>query len=108
MYLPAFGSNGRIDLIYERDGAPVRVQCKTACRIGAAIRFWTTSNTANSPVDYAGQIDEFGIFAPTTGLVYMVPAGEVPDRACFLRLEPPRNGQRVKVRWASDYVLGPP
>ncbi len=106
VYLPAFGSSGRIDLLYERGGPVVRVQVKTACRIGDALRFWTTSNTGNSPMTYAGQIDEFGVYSPDTGLVYILPAAGLPSRGCFLRLGPTRNGQRSGVRWAAEYVLG--
>lgn len=107
VYLPAFGSHGRIDLVYERDCGVVRVQMKTASLIGDTLRFWTTSNTANSPVTYAGQIDEFGVYSPDTGLVYIVPADGLPSGGCFLRLGPTRNGQRSGIRWASEYVLSP-
>lgn len=108
VYLPAFGNNGRIDLIYVRTGAAVRVQCKSACRIGDSLRFWTCSNTANNPAPYIGEVDEFGVYSPDTGVVYVVPADGLPSRACFLRLAPTRNGQRVGVRWARDFELGPP
>lgn len=108
VYLPAFGANGRIDLIDERGGAPVRAQCKSACLIRGALRFWTTSNTGNTPASYAGQIDEFGVYSADTGLVYIVPESGLPARGCFLRLDPPANGQRTGVRWADQFVLGPP
>ncbi len=108
VYLPAFGSNGRVDLIAERSGELVRVQCKTACQVGGSLRFWTTSNTGNQPVPYVGEVDVFGVYAPSTDLVYVVPASDVPTRACFLRVEETTNRQRARVRWAVDYELGPP
>lgn len=108
VYPPAFGSNARIDLIYVRKGTPVRVQCKSACRIGDSLRFWTCSNTANFPLPYAGDVDEFGVYSADTDLVYLVPIEGLPSRACFLRLAPTRNGQAAGVRWAADFELGKP
>ena len=108
VFLPAFGSNGRVDLVYERAGQLRRVQCKTACRIGDSLRFWTCSNTQNVATTYVGEVDEFAAYSPDTDLVYVVPIEHLPSRACFLRLAPTRNGQRAGVRWAQDYVLGPP
>ena len=108
VYLPAFGSYGRVDLVYELDGRLVRVQCKTACRIGETLRFWTCSNTGNTPISYSGQVDEFGVYSPDTEMVYLVPAVDLPTRACSLRLAPTRNGQQSGVRWAKDFELGPP
>ena len=108
VFAPVFGGNGRIDLVYERRGALVRVQCKTACQIGGALRFWTCSNTGNLPQPYYDEVDEFAVYSPDTGLVYLIPAADTPSRACFLRLQPTRNGQRSGVRWAADFELGPP
>ena len=108
VYLPAFSSNGRIDLIDVNDTPPVRVQCKTACLIGDTLRFWTCSNTANIPVPYNGEINDFGVYSPDTNMVYVVPVGGLPSRACFLRLAPTRNIQQSGVRWARDYELCAP
>jgi PD-(D/E)XK endonuclease len=60
------------------------------------------------PRDYSGEIDAFGVYSPTRNLVYLVPALGLPARYCSLRLTPARNGQRKRVWWADDYVLGPP
>ncbi len=81
VYLPAFGVNGRIDLVYEPGAQLVRVQCKTAHPVGNTLRFSTCSNTRNVPVGYAGQVDEFGVFSPDTNLVYIVPVAAAPSAA---------------------------
>jgi hypothetical protein len=40
--------------------------------------------------------------------VYLVPIGDVTTQAgCYLRVEPPRNNQRKRIRWASDYEVKP-
>jgi hypothetical protein len=108
VYLPAFGANGRVDLIYVRDAATTPVQCNTANRIGNALRFWTSSNTDNTPAQYSGEIDVFCVYSPDTNLVDVVPIDGLPSRACFHRLAPTRNGQAAGVRWAHRYELGPP
>ena len=48
------------------------------------------------------------MFAPETGLVYLVPATGIPVRGCSLRLDPSRNGQSSGIRWAADHLIGPP
>lgn len=108
VFLPAFGANSRVDLIYEDDGSLVRVQCKTSRVVGDVIVFRTCSNTDNLPRAYAGEVDVFGVYSPTTDLVYLVPAAGLPTRYCSLRLTRARNGQRKRVWWAGDYLLGPP
>jgi len=108
VYLPAFTVNGRVDLIYFDAGRVVRMQCKNARRVRDVLYFKTCSNTANVPRDYIGEIDEFGVYSPDTGLVYVVPAAGMPGRACSLRLSATLNGQAAGVRWARDYELGPP
>ncbi len=108
VYLPAFGGHGRVDLVYLRPEQCVRVQCKTARFINGTIYFRTCSNTANQPRGYDGEVDQFGVFSPDIGLVYLVPAVALPTRACTLRLAPTTNGQSAGVRWARDFELGPP
>ncbi len=108
MFLPAFGVNSRIDLIYDDAGRLVRVQCKTSRIIGGVLGFRTCSNTRNLPRDYGGQIDVFGVYSPDLNLVYLVPAADLPMRFCSLRLAPTRNGQNKGVWWAENYLLGPP
>lgn len=108
MFLPAFAAHDRIDLIYMDAARVVRVQCKTSRLVGEVLLFRTCSNTANRPRAYDGEVDAFGVYSPTTGLVYLVPAEGLPRRVCHLRLAPARNGQTRGLRWADDYLLGPP
>jgi hypothetical protein len=39
--------------------------------------------------------------------VYLVPIGDVPERAANLRVVLPLNGQTHGIRWAKDYVIWP-
>ena len=108
VYLPAFGADGRVDLVYLDGLRTIRVQCKTARRAESVITFATCSNTAHHRRCYDSEIDEFGVYSPDTGLAYLVPFEDVPTRDCTLRLSPTRNGQAAGIRWARDYELGPP
>jgi hypothetical protein len=108
VFLPAFGAHSRIDLVYQEDRGLLRVQCKTARFATDTLSFRTCSNTANRERDYVGEIDVFGVYSEELRNVYLVPVTDTPGRRCFLRLGPPRNGQRRGVRWAKDYLLGPP
>src|SRR4051794_9022661 len=49
VFLPIFGANTRIDLVYADDGGLVRVQCKTSRVVGDVLVFRTCSNTKNVP-----------------------------------------------------------
>jgi hypothetical protein len=108
VYLPAFGGHSRVDLVYDDGARLVRVQCKNGRLAKGALSFATCSYTANRPKTYVGEVDEFGVYAPALDRVYLVPAVDLPTRLASLRLTAAKNGQQEGVRWASDYVLGPP
>jgi PD-(D/E)XK endonuclease len=108
VYLPVFGVNTRIDLVYTDDQRLVRVQCKTSRVVGQVLVFATCSSTNKQRRDYTGQVDMLGVYSPALNLVYLVPIRELPSRGGSLRLAPTRNGQRKRIMWADDYLLGPP
>jgi hypothetical protein len=84
------------------------LQCKTGRSVPGAVSFRTCSNTGNVPIDYRDDIDAFAVYAPGTNAVYVVPVARTGVRGCRLRLEPTRNNQATGVRWAADYLIGPP
>ena len=108
VFTPLFAPHSRVDLIVIGPRGVLRVQCKTSRPARGALYFRTCSNTANVPVDYLEQIDAFGVYSPDLHRVYLVPINDLPVRGGTLRLEPARNGQQVGVRWAKDYLVGPP
>jgi hypothetical protein len=55
---------------------------------------------------YKDEIDLFGVYCPGTEKVYLVPVEDVPCGEACLRLIPPRNHQKSKIRWAKDYEIG--
>ena len=112
LYVP-FGENTRCDLIIEHTGGLLRVQCKTGRLRDGTVRFAVCSVYAHHPNPkirfrtYDGEIDAFGVFCPETQRVYLVPIDAAQtNRACWLRVDPPKNNQLKRVRWARDYEIG--
>lgn len=85
VFLPVFGVNSRIDLVYGDEEALVRVQCKTSRVVGRVLLFRTCSTTNKQRRDYTDQVDEFGIYSPALNLVYLVPTRELPRTGGTLR-----------------------
>ena len=112
IYVP-FGENTRIDLILEDGNRLIRIQCKTGRLRSGAVRFSMCSNYAHhrNPAqaqrDYLGEVDAFAVYCPQTSGVYLIPIGSIPLRRLgTLRIEPARNNQRRKIRYAADYEVG--
>jgi hypothetical protein len=107
-----FGENTRYDLVVD-DGCDLkRIQCKTGRLYDGAVVFNTCSYYAHHPNpkaksrDYIGQIDAFAVYCLATSGVYLVPIEAVPNRRRgALRVAPPRNNQRRRVRLAADYEI---
>jgi len=106
----------RYDLVFEEKGTFSRVQCKTGQIFRGAVYFRPQSLRAakqetgwsRTPAGYQGEIDYFGIYCPDNGKVYLVPIAEANTRGtCFLRIDPPKNNQRKRIRWAGDYEVKP-
>ena len=111
IYIP-FGENTRIDLILERGPSLRRVQCKTGRYRDGAVEFATCSSYAHHPHpkiakrDYVGEIDDFAVFCPDLGAVYLIPIEDLPTRtSATLRVGPPRNNQLNGVRFARAYEI---
>lgn len=97
----------RYDLAIDSGTSILRVQVKTGHIRNGAVIYKTAScspGTGYQRRPYtADEIDLFAVYCPQTGGVYLVPIAEAGGGG--LRLQPPRNNQRVRVRMASDYLL---
>jgi PD-(D/E)XK endonuclease len=107
------GENMRYDLVIDDGQYLLRVQCKTGRLRNGAIQFKTCSsyahhsNPASRARDYLGQIDCFAVYCPETNGVYLIGIDDIPLRwNGSLRVDPPRNGQRKRIRAAADYYVG--
>jgi PD-(D/E)XK endonuclease len=56
---------------------------------------------------YHGEIDAFAVYCPDTAGVYLIPIAHLPvEREGRLRMDPPKNNQFDRVRFAADYEVG--
>jgi ArsR family transcriptional regulator, arsenate/arsenite/antimonite-responsive transcriptional repressor len=100
-----FGS-ARYDIGYEDAGRLVRVQVKCGWIRDGALGFYTHKRDRGRVRDYRNDADYFGIYCHERAEVYMIPVRDVPTRVATLRLDPPKNGQSKKIRWAEPYRVG--
>jgi PD-(D/E)XK nuclease superfamily protein len=113
-----FGEDWDYDLIIERKGRLERVQVKYATAIDGVIpvrclsHSLTNGKVKRTKAYTPSMIDWIAVFSPTTERCYYVQASElgVDGRSNIsLRLRPPRNAQRIGIRFADDYLdLGAP
>ena len=57
------------------------------------------------PLPYLGLADLFGVYFASNESVYLVPVADMAPTAGRLRLDLPRNNQRRRIRFASDYEV---
>jgi hypothetical protein len=112
--LVPFGENTRYDLVIDDGARLARVQCKTGRLRNGGVLFSACSSYAHHPNprmvtrSYLGQIDYFAVYCPDNGSSYLIPIDDAQVKARGkLRVDPPRNNQRVGVRFAADYEIGP-
>jgi hypothetical protein len=107
--LTPFGSNHRYDLVIETGSRFLRVQCKTGRLRNGTIIFNAQSIRANTRRavrrPYQGEIDLFLVYCPDTERVYAVPIDDATSTIGSLRVDPARNGQSKRIRWAADHEL---
>ena len=103
-----FGENTRYDLIVDDGFQLLRVQCKTGRIRSGAIEFPTASSYYHHPNEkptqrhYRGQVDMFAVYCRQTSGVYLIPIDVLPLDRAYLRIDPPANGQRRRIRFAAD------
>ena len=113
--LTPFGENVRYDLVIDEGDRFLRVQCKTGRLRNGVVKFNACSYTYHHPNNrglrvyqhhYRGAADLFGVYCPETRGVYLVPVDDVGTRAGSLRVDPTKNQQVKKIRWARDHEVG--
>ena len=117
LVLVPFGENQRYDLLVDKGDSFLRVQCKTGRLRNGVIRFRSCSFSYHHPSNrgtrfyqhhYRGAADVFGVYCPQNDRVYIVPVQQVGISEACLRIEPAKNSQAKKVRWAKDFELRSP
>ena len=99
-----YGENNRYDLVAEKDGRFIRVQVKYSTpKDGKMYVNCQSSNNWSVEPYTSDQIDVIAAFNPEGHRVYYVPSNKMRKTAMALRLEPTKNGQKKKVRYAKDF-----
>ncbi len=99
-----YGENTRYDLVAERDGRFVRIQVKYVTPKNGKLHVQSRSSNNWSVLAYtAKQIDAIAAYNPVDDSVYFIPVKDIGRTATNLRLDPPKNNQKAKVRYARDY-----
>lgn len=108
--LSPFSYNRRYDFVIDLGDKFLRAQCKTGRLIHGAVTFnkvsTRCSRTSVHRRAYGDAIDLFLVYSPVLDAVYAVPRADAEQGVSMLRVDPPVNGQRKKINWARDYVLG--
>jgi prevent-host-death family protein len=104
--------HGRYDLAFEVGDRILRVQCKWGALDSGAgvvkVNLQSCRHTPNQGYVYtqyqADEIDLVAVYCGGLERCYLLPVAKVAGMGgIFLRLTPPRNGQRACINLASDY-----
>lgn len=102
------GDNQRYDLVIQREGQFLRVQCKTGRIRSGYVAFRTCSvhgHRGKPSKSYEGEADLFGIYCPELDTTYLVPVSAVGKTSCWLRVDPYKTTCSKGLQ-AADYVIG--
>ena len=107
-----FGEECDYDLVVERRGNLERVQVKHTDSDGEVITVRCYSHSLTNGRIRAVKrytavtIDWLAVYDRSTDRCYYIPASELGDgrRQLLLRLTPPKNNQRARIRFADDYL----
>ena len=102
-----FGDGHPFDLVVTVDHSQfIRVQCKTAWQRGGCLTFnCRSTDHGRGPQSYAGRADIFGVYFPPERSVYLVPLDAIADSEGRLRIEPTRNNQKRRIRFATEFEI---
>ena len=99
-----YGENARYDLVAEREGRFVRIQVKYTTPKSGVLPVNCCSSNNWSVLQYTPEeIDIVAVYNSQDERIYFVPVTQLPKGHMKLRLDPPKNSQKVKVRYARDF-----
>jgi PD-(D/E)XK endonuclease len=103
-----FGGGFSFDLgaVVPPDGDVLRIQVKCGRVRKGCIRFNTCSTDHGAGrQNYVDRADVIAVYVAETDSVFVVPVADCPSFVGLLRLDPPRNNQRERIRFAQDYTF---
>ena len=103
----------RYDLAFDFGDRIERVQCKWGRLVDGVVAVRTSTSRHSPTRGYirttynAEEVDAFGIYCGALDRCYYVPVALVAGKSyLYLRLDAPRNNQRIGVTMAADYEFG--
>lgn len=100
------GDLSKIDLIAEKDGQLIRIQCKGVTPKNGALELTLKKSGPNYSFKYQeNQFDFFAVCNLETYEIYWIPASVLQTHSSLfsLRLNPSKNNQKYNVNSAADY-----
>ena len=101
-----FGSGASYDLLVDTGSNIYKIQVKTAWISKGVLKYKSLRRqpkTETRRLYEVGEVDFLAVYCPVNNLLFGIPVKDHPTGGC-LRLEPVRNGQAKRIRWASDYA----
>jgi PD-(D/E)XK endonuclease len=99
----------RYDLAIDLEPELLRVQCKLARRVDGVLSV-NLQTSRYTPKGYvrtsytASEIDAVGVYSPHLNRCFLLPIDQVSGRrAIHLRVDPAKNNQAERIKWARDY-----
>lgn len=109
VFIP-FGDSCSFDLVVYASGRFYRIEVKTGRPTGnGCITFDACSCTYEGGrnrkrVNYIEKADIFAVYYPLSQKIYLIPINkDLPTSEVVLRVDPPKNGHKKYIRWASNY-----
>jgi hypothetical protein len=105
-----FGDNQRYDFVIDR-GIGLgfeKIQVKTARLKEGFIEFNGHSSQCHrgkGSRGYKGECDYFAAYCPQNNECYFIKVDDCTHTSVILRLTTPKNNQKLKVKYAKDYIL---
>lgn len=98
--------NLRYDLVVEKEGVLLKIQCKTGRLRGDVIEFNTASSHFKTykRTAYRKDVDLFAVYCEEVDGVYLVPVSEVGETEGYLRIADPIK-KRPGQRFAKDFQI---
>lgn len=103
--LVPFGDGLAFDLVGALpDGRLLKIQVKSGRVRNGCVEFNSHSTDhGRGQQDYRGRADVIAVYVAALAEVFVIPVDDCPASKGYLRLTPPRNNQRRRVRLARDY-----
>jgi hypothetical protein len=103
-----FGDNQRYDFVIDRGNGFEKIQVKTARLKEGWVEFTpysSRSHRGQSNKSYRGECDYFASFCPKNGKIYFLKVDDCCEASVKLRITPPKNNQKSKIRYAMDFEI---